>query len=174
MNFHIRIIVFVYGAILLFSSGMKKLFYLLLILALNLTTGCKKKKENYYPIPQVPVNIQFNIDNPAYFPIQVQGGYMYMDGGVKGLVLIHNYDDMIYALDRACPFNYQDSCSQINMENGALYLRCGHYDQSDKTKWISCCDSQFDLSGGVVQGPAIYPMKAYHVEMNGKLITISN
>jgi nitrite reductase/ring-hydroxylating ferredoxin subunit len=133
-----------------------------------------KKKTVYNPIPSVPVYLQFNIDNPAYYKLENQGGWMYMDGGVRGLVVIHNYDDMIYAMDRACPYNYQDSCAQINMENGSLFMKCGKYDTYDKNKWIPCCNSEFNLTGGIVSGPAQYPMRAYKVQMSGSLVTISN
>jgi uncharacterized lipoprotein YehR (DUF1307 family) len=46
-------------------------------------------------VPSVPVNITVNMNLPEYLILQSQGGWAYLNGGVKGIVLYHHYDDKL-------------------------------------------------------------------------------
>lgn len=148
-----------------------KIIFVLFISA-TFFSACKKDRPQYYnPVPEVTVNIKINIDNPAYIDLYNQGGYVYLDGGASGIILVHGYDDMYYALDRACPYHPNDACAKINMQRGNIYLVCGHYDAKD---WIACCGSQYMLDGSLVKGPSEYPLKGYKVNASGSLLSITN
>lgn len=150
---------------------MKKSAPLLLAIFLIIIVSCKKEQLPYNPVPQVAVNLQINLDNPLYTNLSTAGGYVYLDGGARGIVVIHNYDENYYALDRACPYHPSDSCGQINMQHGNIYLACGHYQGND---WIDCCGSQFMLDGSIVKGKSEYPLRMYRVQQSGTLLNITN
>jgi hypothetical protein len=125
------------------------------------------------PVPYVTVNLSINMDLPQYSSLNTQGGYIYLDNeGARGIVVIHDFSDQFWALDRNCTYNVNDSCAKVTMETSGLSLRCGHYDA--KKNWLGCCNSKFNLDGTVLSAPATYPLKRYQVNRNGSLLTITN
>ncbi len=140
-----------------------------------LCLACKKDKNNNTnpePINNVPVSITINMALPAYFHLQNIGSYVYENGGVKGIVLVHHTDDNFYAFDRACSYQPNSSnCSKIEVDEATIQFRCG---QTTGTTFQKCCDSKFFFDGSVAQSPATFPLKSYSVSKSGNTIIISN
>ena len=135
--------------------------------------SCNDKNENtYYNIPDVYVNKTINLDLPAYQQLNYVGGYYILPNeGYKGIIIYHNLDEQILAMEMACTNNPLDSCATVTVLNSQLFMQCGHYSGSS---WIPCCNSKFGMDGSVVEGPARYPLKQYRVSRNGNTIVISN
>lgn len=126
-------------------------------------------------VPQVPVNITVNMALPEFLILQSQGGWAYLEGGVRGIVLYHHYDDNFYALERNCPYQPFDSCATVTVENNDVFLRCGQYDMDNDTTWIPCCNSQYSLEAGfLLNGPSQYPLTNYRVGRSGNILVVSN
>ncbi len=130
---------------------------------------------NQNDVPQVPVNITVNMNLPQYLILQSQGGWAYLNGGVKGIVLYHHYDDNFYALERNCPYQPFDSCATVTVENNNVFLRCGKYKSDNDTTWIPCCNSQYSLEAGfLLSGPSQFPLTNYRVGRSGNVLVVSN
>lgn len=126
-------------------------------------------------VPQVPVNVTVNMNLPQFLPLQSQGGWAYLNGGVKGIVLYHHYDDNFYAMERNCPYQPFDSCAIVTVESNDVFLRCGQYKSDNDTTWIPCCNSQFSLEAGfLISGPSQYPLTNYRVGRSGNILVVSN
>ncbi len=150
---------------------MNKLFFLIIFL---LTFSCAKNSNNSNPEPidNVPVSITVNLNLPTNFHLQNIGSFIYLTGGVKGIILVHHTDDNFYALDRACSYQPNSvSCSKIEVDSSFLQFRCG---QTTNKGFIKCCDSRFFFDGSVSQSPARFPLKQYNISKSGNTIFISN
>lgn len=147
----------------------------LFVAAAFLLSNCGKENgQNNNNVPSVPVNITVNTNLPEYLNLQSQGTWVYLSGGVRGIVLYHHYDDKFYALDRNCPYNSQDSCATVTVEND-VFLRCGHHKSETDTTWVPCCNSLYSLEAGyLVSGPSQFPLRNYRVSQSGNFITITN
>ncbi len=122
-------------------------------------------------IPDVPVNLTINTDLPLYYHLQTPGAYSLLEGGYRGIFLVHNFDDKFYAVERTCSYQTELPCAIIQIDTSIIQLRCGTY--SD-TGYSACCKSQFSFEGFALQGPAVFPLKQYPVYQNGNLLTIRN
>jgi len=99
------------------------------------------------------------------------GGFEYLDGGYRGVLLIHNFDDLYYAIERTCSFESDKECAHIFADSMNFQLMCGQYVD---TGFVECCASKFTFDGNVLEPPAQLPLKLYRVTPNGGLLTISN
>ena len=147
--------------------------YLILTLtSLIIFNSCIDKSNiNPEPINDVPVNLTINLALPTYFHMQNINTYVLENGGVKGIVIVHNADDKFYAFDRACSFQPSNSCAKIEIDSFVYQFRCG---KTNNSGFIKCCDSKFSFDGIVAQGPAQYGLKQYLITRNGNFLTVSN
>ena len=146
----------------------------LALFACVLAFACKKDTNqwNNTEIPNVPVNITINTALPLYSDLQIPGRWVYVTGGVKGIILVHWHDGMFYALERNCPNRPFDSCSVVTVEDNSVFARCG---SMVGTEYKPCCDSRFQLeTGAVVRGPSVFGLRNYRVSSSGSLIFINN
>ena len=148
---------------------------LFLIIASGLFTqvNCNKDPNNgYYNIPDVYVNYTINLSLAKYSDLNIPGGHFYLnDEGYKGIIVYHAIDDTYLAFERACTYRPLDDCSKITVDESGIYMRCGEYDGST---FVDCCGSKFDMSGFVLNSPALYPLKQYKVSVQSGNLFISN
>lgn len=123
-------------------------------------SGCSSD-ELEAPIPIVPVYEEINLQDIRYQNLHI-GGWIYLEGGVRGLVLIKQSEFHYIALDRACTYHPEDPCAVVEMHSSGLYLL------------DNCCGSQFEKTGGVIKGPAQRPLLQYNTYINGNYLTIQN
>lgn len=152
---------------------MRKLTFILL--AFLVVSSCNNDNNNagngQVLIPDVPVSITVNIDLPSHYHLQNLGGFSLLEGGNRGIFLVHNYDDEFYAIERTCTFNPDLDCAHIQVDTTNIQLRCGIYENDT---FSQCCQSRYSFDGFVFQGPSRFPLKRYSVIRNGSLITIRN
>lgn len=144
------------------------------ILLIFLSIGCSKNTNNTNPEPidNVPVSITVNLNLPTNFHLQNVGSFIYLSGGVKGIILVHHTDDNFYAFDRACSYQPNSvSCSKVEVDTAFLQFRCG---ETTSKGFQKCCDSRFFFDGSVSQSPARFPLKQYTITKSGNSIFISN
>jgi len=123
-----------------------------------MAASCEKNDHPF--IPNRPVNFVIYPNEAAYLNLNYHGGYEYFTGGVSGIV-VYRLDDWTFtAFDRACPYDWDSPDSWIWVENG-ITLRCQE------------CNSLFNiLDGGIISGPAKYPLKRYHTKYDGLKLRI--
>jgi nitrite reductase/ring-hydroxylating ferredoxin subunit len=151
---------------------MKKVILVLLLFSVTLLS-CKD--ENPYAgdcfVPDASVNSTINLELPEYYNLRNLGEYIVINQGNKGIYLIHNYDDLYYAIERTCTYESERECSQIQLNPKTLQLRCGT--ESD-TGFISCCASTFSFNSSVLTGPARCNLKTYKVSQSGNSLYVRN
>ncbi|WP_026463360.1 Rieske 2Fe-2S domain-containing protein [Adhaeribacter aquaticus] len=137
---------------------LRRLFFFI-----SLLTAVACGKDTVAPqIPYVPVNEQLNLTNIQYNQLRRDNGYVYINGGLRGLIVIRQNANHYLAIERTCSYKPADACALVSVDPSGLFLKCG------------CCNSQFDLTGRVTGGPAAYPLRLYGTSLNGNLLYINN
>ena len=137
---------------------MKSSIYILSISLL--IAGCNSK-DDY--IKEVYVNLFIDLSLPEYSDLQVSGNYIFIEGGVEGIIIYHGVGNDYEVYDRNCSYEPSLACSYIDsVSSGVAY--CG------------CCASAFLLAqdGAVANSPALLPLKEYYWTLSGSQMRISN
>ncbi len=113
-------------------------------------------------IPNVPVNIQLNVTSLQYPELRRDGGYVYLSGGYKGILLVRQNAATYLAFERACTYMPTEPCAQVEVDESNLFIV------------DDCCGSQFNFSGQVTSGPAAYGLKQYATALSGSILYITN
>lgn len=136
-------------------------FPLAVLSAALLLPACKKDRQQ--GVPLTAVDVQINVNLPAYNDLTAPGGWAYITGGSMGLLVYRASIDEFVAMDRHCPYQPQNLC-HVTVEDNDVLAR-------DTT----CCHSSFLVStGGVVDGPAAIGLTRYHTSFNGTILRIYN
>jgi len=121
----------------------KILFFSLFMLV---SIKCKTPENK---IPYLYVDFTINLDEPEFYELNAIGNYIYVTGGVSGIIIYRDSRDVFIAYERACP--YDPEC-------GRVYVIPDEYKMRD-----SCCGSEFSLTldGAVLKGPTELPLREY-------------
>ena len=117
------------------------------------------------PIPDFPdvaVNEQINLTNIQYNKLRQDNGYVYLTAGVRGIMVIRRSATQYLAIERNCTYQPLNTCATVEVDVSGFYLI------------DPCCDSQFDLLGQVIKGPATYPLRQYATALSGNFLYITN
>ena len=82
-----------------------------------LSSACNKNKTN--PVPSIPFDITIYINLPSYINLQNVGGWTYVSGGSKGIVVYRKSIDEFVAFDRHSPAD-KGTCDKpldVNKDN---------------------------------------------------------
>ena len=121
------------------------------------------KEDNNTNIPLVNVNYYIHTNDPAYNPVSTPGGWMYLNGGSRGLILYRYSNDEFRVFDRHCTFEPSNTCALVSVETNNI------------TAFDNCCNSKFLITdGSVTQGPANLPLKQYRTTFDGSVLHIYN
>lgn len=142
---------------------MKKLLILLMLVS---GISCKKRKaENTveHPVLNVPVNITIYPNDPLNFRIQAIGGWMYLEGGINGIVLYRKSNEEFVAIERTSSHLPNNAAARAIVLNDNFTLR----DTVSNSRWRI-----FD--GTVTQGPAEWALRLYGTVYDGNVLRIRN
>jgi hypothetical protein len=128
-------------------------------------------RNNDDEIPSVPVNIYLDLNINSSLPLSTMGGYIYINGGNKGIIVFHNFDDNYLAIERTCSYHPYDACNLVTVDNSGIIYKCGKYNGSD---FEPCCGSEFSIEGYVNKSPATRPLRTYSVSKSGNSLHIFN
>jgi len=122
------------------------IFYSVILIAAG---SCRDKEERL--VPHYPTDITLNLNLPEYNTLINPGGWLYLTGGSRGVIVYRvSYDEFV-AFDRHCTFNVPERCRVSMMEESGLTL-----------KDEQCCGSVFDIfTGGVIEGPATRSLQSF-------------
>lgn len=99
----------------------KALPYLLLALSTIALTSCGREQRCNVPIGMTNFTIE---PNSAYYSgLNNVGGYMYLTGGHRGVVVIRTAYDQFVAYERTCPAD-STSAVEVTSDWGSSILEC--------------------------------------------------
>lgn len=137
-----------------------KIYFLLALLAITIE-ACKKNKNTV--IPYIPVNIYIYPSDPSFNKINTPGGWAYLNGGSRGIIIYRRSNEEFVAYDRHCTYDTENPCGQVEVTSSQIIAI------------DSCCMSEFVLTdGSVSKSPASVPLQAYQVSFNGNELHIFN
>lgn len=138
---------------------MKYFVYISLILLV--IVGCKKDNNN--AVPNVAVDIYVYTNNPSFVDVSIVGGWVYITGGVRGILLYRKSSTEFMAYDRNCTYQSSQPCATVVMESNNIAAT------------DTCCHSRFSIyDGSVYQGPAGLALKSYNTTYDGNVLHIYN
>lgn len=136
---------------------MHKLLFLLLSVFMFTSCGNEHERDQ---IPYVYVNFEIYPNTIDYIPI---GGYAYVSGGYKGIIIYHYLADEFKAYERACPYDPLEDNSRVFVDNSGLIAV------------DTVCGSQFLLTdGSPIKGPANIGLKQYRTRYDGYKLQVMN
>lgn len=140
---------------------MKSFLSLTAFLILLSIGGCKKDVDNGVPI--TPVDIYLYTNNPSFVNLNGVGGWVYITGGVRGILVYRKSPSEFMAYDRNCTYQSSDACATVVV------------DATNILATDTCCHSKFSMyDGSVTQAPAGLPLKAYNTTYDGNVLHIYN
>jgi Rieske Fe-S protein len=138
---------------------MNKLLFL--IITSFVFAGCKKDDDNY--VPNTPVDIYLYTNNPSFINVSTIGGWVYVTGGIRGILIYRKSSTEFMTYDRNCTYQSSQPCATVVVDNTNI------------AAIDTCCHSRFSLyDGSVYQGPASAPLKAYNNTFDGNVLHIYN
>ena len=141
-------------------SFQSKIAIILFALSAIMWSGCKKDGD---AVPNVAVNLVLSTTDVEFNDLNAVGGWIYLIGGSRGIVVYRLSLDEFMAYDRHCTYTPSESCGTIEV------------DQSGIIAEDPCCGSKFILTDGSVAGdPAEIPLKRYQTSFDGNLLHIYN
>ena len=119
-----------------------------------------QKEEDY--IQNVVVDINLNLTLPGFSDLGTVGNSVFINGGVKGIIVYCQGFDSYKTYDRNCSFEPSLSCARIDSVNSSIAI-------------CKCCNSKFLLSDGTpFDGPALLPLKQYQNNLSEDFLYIYN
>lgn len=125
-----------------------KLQFILFLSILLCITACKKRKN--HPVPSVYVDTTININLPSYNGLTGVGGWAYVAGGSKGIVVYRQSIDQFVAFDRHSPAE-EGTCVDPLLTDEENFLQLN--DQ--------CSGATFSLYDGSPISGSEYGLRAY-------------
>ncbi|MGL2962901.1 hypothetical protein ACSVH2_03655 [Flavobacterium sp. RSB2_4_14] len=141
---------------------MKKIFFMLFIIPFAISCDGGTVNNNNPNIPNYPVNLQINLNLPAYSNLQFPGNRIIdFSQGARGIVVFNTGSGFV-AYDLACPNIAFTVCTTpMTVPPGNINATC------------SCDNTVYSLYSGQSAGQP-YPMKQYRVNQNGTNLIITN
>lgn len=112
-------------------------------------------------LQNITIGVSTDLNNPININAQTPGGYTFLNGGAKGILLFNINGSTFVAFDLICP--NADCSSPMTFENG-LTLKC------------ECDASEYSvhLGGAPQTNGSNCPAREYRVLKNGTSIRITN
>ena len=137
------------------------LFRFLMIFAFLISLwSCNKEQQS---IPNVFVDFTITPSSTQYSNLNPVGGWEYVTGGYRGILLYHFSQDEFIAFDRACPYDYKIASAQVQMEVSGITL-------VDST----CFSKYIILDGSPFAGPSKSSLKQYRTSYEGGYLHVFN
>jgi hypothetical protein len=115
------------------------------------------------PVPSVPVAITVYPNNVSNFKIQAIGGWMYISGGIRGIILYRKSQEEFVAMERTSPYLPNNDDAIVKVQPNNFTLR----DTVSDSQWRI-------IDGAITKGPAQWPLRLYGTTYDGNVLRIVN
>ena len=133
-----------------------KIHFFFFSIVFLLFVGCKKNV-NQNPIPSIPFDITINIEFPSYSSLIGVGGWTYVVGGSKGIIVYRKSVDQFVAFDRQSPKDINNSCTSPLTPDSSNFLQLNDI----------CSGAKFSLYDGTVISGSDFGLRQYQIIWNG-------
>ena len=130
---------------------------------LILLSGCIKY--NQTPVPNIPFDLTIDLNLPSYDALNGTGGWAYVNGGSRGIIVYRRSIDEFVAFDRHSPADEDGVCTQplFPTEDNFLVLK------------DTCNNATFSLYDGMPINGSAFNLRQYQTNYNGSnLLRIFN
>ncbi len=117
--------------------------------------SCNKNKTN--PVPSIPFDIMINISLPSYNNLNGVGGWCYVNGGSRGIIVYRRAIDEFVAFDRHSPADPDATCFL------PLFTDPDNFLQLNDT----CNNAKFSLYDGSPIANSTYGLRQYSTSFDG-------
>jgi hypothetical protein len=136
----------------------------LVVFLLFLVFSCKKEESvTNHPVPSVPLSLRVYPNDPLNFKIQAIGGWMYFPGGLRGLIIYRKSTEEFVVIERTSSQLPEDDKAIAQVSSDNFTLR----DTISDSSWRI-------VDGGVIKGPAGWPLRLYANNYDGNTLFINN
>ena len=107
------------------KNNMLKFLFPVLLAALLMNSRCKKDNDS---IPNVSVDLTIYLSQPSSVKLNAVGGWIYTDGGVRGIIVYRRSNDEFAAYERDCPFDPNAASARVEVDSSniiAVDRNCG-------------------------------------------------
>jgi hypothetical protein len=122
-----------------------------------LLLSSKCNNQNQHPVPFVPVDITIDMQLPSYSNLQGVGGWTYLNGGSRGIIVYRKAIDEFVAFDRHAPSDPEGSCPIALYPDNQNFLQLKD----------SCNNAVFSLYDGSPVSNSIFGLRQYATQFNG-------
>lgn len=132
-----------------------KVLFIFLLLAGTAISSCSKNKT--HPVPSIPFDKTINITLPSYSDLMGVGGWCYVTGGSKGLIVYRRGVDDFVAFDRHSPADVNGECATPLTPDEDNYLVLNDV----------CNSASFSLYDGSPISNSDFGLRQYQTQWNG-------
>lgn len=129
-----------------------------LFLALVFFAGCKKNKN--HPIPSIPFDFQIDLSLPSYQDLNGVGGWAFVNGGIKGIIVYRQSYDVFVAWERQSPTDENAACPTGLIPDTTNFLQLDD----------PCSDAVFSMYDGSPIANSEWGLRQYRTEWYGSNI----
>ena len=130
---------------------------------LILLSGCIKY--NQTPVPNIPFDLTIDLNLPSYDALNGTGGWAYVNGGSRGIIVYRRSIDEFVAFDRHSPADAEGSCAQPLFPTFDNFLVLKD----------TCNAATFSLYDGMPLTGSEFTLRQYQTNYNGSnLLRIFN
>ncbi len=132
-----------------------KFVLFLIITTILLASSCNKNGAN--PVPNIPFDITIDITLPSYSNLTGVGGWAYVNGGSRGIIVYRRAIDEFVAFDRHSPADPEGTCFL------PLYPDTDNFLQLNDT----CNNATFSMYDGSPVSNSPFGLRQYRTVFNG-------
>jgi len=110
-------------------------------------TSCEPQIQD--GIPYVFVEIDINLNNTEFIDLQKDGGFVYILGGVRGIIIYRKDLSTYKAFERNSPVNPTSACAVLDVDESGLFIV------------DPCSQAIFNFDGNPINGISPFPLRQY-------------
>ena len=122
-------------------------------------------RRNEGSIPYVYVDFYVSVADPNFSALNAVGGWVYVTGGSKGIIIYRKDVNEMMAFERHCPWDPNASCSRVEVQSSGLLGE------------DLCCNSVYLMTDGTPSsgpGTAGQALLKYQTTFDGITIHVFN
>lgn len=122
---------------------------------LLMASSCNKNGAN--PVPNIPFDITIDINLPSYNTLSGVGGWTYVNGGSRGIIVYRRAIDEFVAYDRHSPADPEGTCFLPLFPDSDNFLQLKD----------TCNNAKFSLYDGSPVANCQFGLRQYRTVFNG-------